>query len=461
MIDNVEGRGNVLWMNSEGKGQAKMMNRGRHREPVRALNMCALLSAFVCAFILFAALPASTHSTDLHQFTGASTDLPQFTLQIYGNANEDDTVDMRDVTYIKLVIFGKKPETEFCDANYDGRVSMLDVVQTKLIIVGKEAKLTIVDSADRIVTVKKPVERVIVLNHYVAKVIRSLGAKDKIVGIPLTFAVEPYCHFWPDLKNKPVVSGHMAREPDYEAIIKLEPDVVFSFVRHGDPEELAEKLEPAGIGVVLLNCDHMKYFAEETRKLGYILDKKDRAEEFLEFWQSMIDFVEERTKKLKPEEKKTVYYEFLRPYYTFGGGSRIDAVIQKSGGINIFGDIPEYSFEVDPEELLKRDPDVIFKDMHTTPGYSLTDTSKLEEAREEMLSRPGWDKLTAVKNGRVYIGTREVFVWVGGAMGVCHMAKWLHPDLFEDLDPEIFRKEYMEEWQGVPYQGVYTYPELS
>jgi iron complex transport system substrate-binding protein len=28
--------------------------------------------------------------------------------KIYGNANEDDTLDMRDVTYIKLVIFGKK-----------------------------------------------------------------------------------------------------------------------------------------------------------------------------------------------------------------------------------------------------------------------------------------------------------------------------------------------------------------
>jgi iron complex transport system substrate-binding protein len=30
---------------------------------------------------------------------------------IYGNANEDDTLDMRDVTYIKLAIFGKKPRS--------------------------------------------------------------------------------------------------------------------------------------------------------------------------------------------------------------------------------------------------------------------------------------------------------------------------------------------------------------
>ena len=78
--------------------------------------------------------------------------------KIYGNANEDDVLDMRDVTYIKLVIFGKKPATDLADANYDGKISMLDIGQTKLIILGKEKKLTLVDLADRTVTVPRPIE---------------------------------------------------------------------------------------------------------------------------------------------------------------------------------------------------------------------------------------------------------------------------------------------------------------
>jgi iron complex transport system substrate-binding protein len=65
--------------------------------------------------------------------------------KIYGNANEDEVLDMRDVTYIKLVIFGKKPATTFADANNDGKISMLDIGQTKLIILGKEKMLTLVD----------------------------------------------------------------------------------------------------------------------------------------------------------------------------------------------------------------------------------------------------------------------------------------------------------------------------
>jgi iron complex transport system substrate-binding protein len=88
-----------------------------------------------------------------------------YTLEIFGNANEDEVLDMRDVTYIKLVIFGKKPATDFADANYDGKISMLDIGQTKLIILGKEKKLTIIDMNDRTVTVSKPIEGAIVTHR--------------------------------------------------------------------------------------------------------------------------------------------------------------------------------------------------------------------------------------------------------------------------------------------------------
>jgi iron complex transport system substrate-binding protein len=103
--------------------------------------------------------------------------------KIYGNANEDDTLDMRDVTYIKLAIFGKKPATTFADANHDGKISMLDVGQTKLIILGKEKQLTLVDQADRKVTVPRPIERVVSSSPDCLRTIASLGGADKHVGV--------------------------------------------------------------------------------------------------------------------------------------------------------------------------------------------------------------------------------------------------------------------------------------
>jgi iron complex transport system substrate-binding protein len=72
------------------------------------------------------------------------------TLDVYGNANEDDIIDMRDLTFTARMILRLEDETELADANYDGRVSVADMTQIGLIILGRESKLTLVDGADRI-----------------------------------------------------------------------------------------------------------------------------------------------------------------------------------------------------------------------------------------------------------------------------------------------------------------------
>jgi iron complex transport system substrate-binding protein len=38
------------------------------------------------------------------------------------------------------------------------------------------------------------------------------------------------------------------------------------------------------------------------------------------------------------------------------------------------------------------------------------------------------------------------------------MAKWMHPELFADIDPEAMNAEYLERFHGMPYRGVYVYP---
>ena len=57
--------------------------------------------------------------------------------ELYGDANGDGKIDMRDVTYVGLIILGKKPANELADANQDGRVNVLDITYIELIILGK------------------------------------------------------------------------------------------------------------------------------------------------------------------------------------------------------------------------------------------------------------------------------------------------------------------------------------
>ena len=45
-----------------------------------------------------------------------------YTLNIFGNANMDDTIDELDIAYLEDVIAGRSPATEMADANLDGIV---------------------------------------------------------------------------------------------------------------------------------------------------------------------------------------------------------------------------------------------------------------------------------------------------------------------------------------------------
>jgi hypothetical protein len=94
-------------------------------------KMIALVEiAVVLCSVFLVALPAiateNTQELKANTITTASED--DYVLGVYGNANEDDTIDMGDVVYTKLAIFGKKPKTELCDAKYDGRINVLDVI---------------------------------------------------------------------------------------------------------------------------------------------------------------------------------------------------------------------------------------------------------------------------------------------------------------------------------------------
>ncbi|MEA1863623.1 MAG: ABC transporter substrate-binding protein, partial [Euryarchaeota archaeon] len=57
-----------------------------------------------------------------------------YTLKIFGNANEDDTINMQDVTYTELIILEYRDKTELSDAKHDNKINMQDVTQIELVI---------------------------------------------------------------------------------------------------------------------------------------------------------------------------------------------------------------------------------------------------------------------------------------------------------------------------------------
>ena len=395
--------------------------------------------------------------------TTASED--DYVLDIYGNANEDDTIDMGDVVYIKLAIFGKKSKTELCDAKYDGRINVLDVIQTKLIILGKEKELTVIDSTDRVVTVKKPIERLISANSGGTEALRSIKATDKLVAVDYYAAKGGMGGvYFPEFVGYP----NLGRPLDYEVLFNLQPDLVLlsASTRSDTDYEKIKELDPK-IAVFRHYYTLMESCVDEIRKLGYILDRKDEADEFINFYEGWLNSIEERVKEIPEEDKTRVYYEHgVRDYLTCGPGfgGYHDNLIA-AGGKNIFSDLVD-CVNVDPEEVMKRNPEVIIKMGRGV--YGVDDVTVLSDQRDEIMNRPELAGVTAVKTGRVYMLSRDICC-CGGLGGnfvaIGYMAKWLHPDMFKDIDPKETHQEYLTRFQGLDYDldehSAFVYPEPS
>ena len=427
--------------------------------------------AVVLCSVLVVALPAIAADQTSQEVTASAnaiTTAPEddFVLDIYGNANEDDTIDMRDLTYVKLIFFGKKPETELADAKYDGKINPLDFIQIKLIIVGKEKELALVDSVDRIVTVKKPVKRVILLKYYAPDVIRIFGVVDKIVGVSGYFTEQEI--YYPELSKLPSVGrGNVY---DYEAMLSLNPDLVLPMWR---PAEIAEQLP--GIPVVDLTIYKPETMREDVLKLGYIFGKRDEAVYYFDnFHDKYIDSIKAQTEKLSEEKRPKVYLESWHGCTTgqsYGGKAGPQEIIDLCGGRNIFADVPEIGVKMDPEAVIERNPDVIVKYVigeYTGIeefGYGADDPSEMKALRESIMNRPELANVAAVKTGRVYIVDYSIGLGINYPIGVAYWAKWFHPDLFDDLDPQAIHQEYLTEFVGLDFNvyehGVFVYPPLE
>jgi iron complex transport system substrate-binding protein len=178
-----------------------------------------------------------------------------FTLGIFGNADMDDTIDEKDVAYVQGVIKGTNSATNLSDANYDGAIDEKDLTQIDLIIRGKDTKLTFKDLYGDVVTVNKPIKRIVSGHSTLFQVLRALGAGNEIVGID-EYTIEMGKEFLQDFAELPSVGGNSLDSKDYETILALHPDVFLDNAWYPNlVKDVQEKIP--GVQVIGLMCTNM------------------------------------------------------------------------------------------------------------------------------------------------------------------------------------------------------------
>jgi iron complex transport system substrate-binding protein len=111
-------------------------------------------------------------------------------------------------------------------------------------------------------------------------------------------------------------------------------------------------------------------------------------------------------------------------------------------------------------------PDVIISKTSRGFGYEVDDPSEAMVQRDKILNRPEFANVNAVREGRVYSMISSSFdMEPGYLIGAAYMAKWLYPELFEDLNPEDIHQEYLTRFHHLEYDldehGVFVYPPIE
>jgi iron complex transport system substrate-binding protein len=319
---------------------------------------------------------------------------------------------------------------------------------------------TIIDAWNRTVILEKPAKRVVTHNNYAAWVLAALNATELIVGVgdnldPLTQKVI----------GRDVPSVGPWNAPSVEKILALNPDVVI--VHDVSAVETILRKIPPNIKVVVLSLvGDPENVMKEVRIIGLIINKTDAAERLVSKYEKLLEQIKSMLQRT-PREKVRVYFEFWYPNLNALGGGHptFNKIIEMAGGVNIFGHVPQRTISVSPETVIALDPDVVIgRVSFVTTRYNpcLNDTTSLAQFYKMIIeSRPGWDQMRAVKQGRMYMLSNEYLQALGTVAMVGYLAKAFYPETFRDFDPNLIMTEWLRDMGIEKYcrgARVWLYP---
>ncbi|WP_432535821.1 ABC transporter substrate-binding protein [Kineococcus arenarius] len=256
------------------------------------------------------------------------------------------------------------------------------------------------------VVLRTPPERVVLLKSAAVPYLHELGVLDRVVARAGLYPQEYYDEATrreldavPLLTDRTDTSGHL--RISREVVLAQRPDLVLGEVDGLDRASLAAS------GIALLEepalCTSgggdpgFDTVYEQVELYGRVFERPERAAEVAGRLRERVEAVRERVAASgAPPRTAAVLYPTVGGgvTYAYGAASTATPQLEAAGLRNVFADVADRVFEVTPEELLARDPQVLVL-LHSdgTP----------ERVREAVTSLPGADGLTAVRGGDVLV----------------------------------------------------------
>ncbi len=223
------------------------------------------------------------------------------------------------------------------------------------------------------VTFDRAPQRIVTLLPSLTETVCELGQCHRLVG------VDRYSNHPAPVRSLPQVGGGV--DPNVEAVVALKPDLVLAAISSRG----IERLESLGLKVLALEPRTAADVQRVLGKLGQVLEVADAQR----IWRNIDAGVQAAAQSLSPRARaQRVYFEASRGPYAAGPKSFIGEVLARLGAGNIItpdlGPFPK----INPEYVVRADPDVIMISERNAQGLT---------------QRPGWGAMRAVREQRLCV----------------------------------------------------------
>ncbi|MBE0404909.1 ABC transporter substrate-binding protein [Halomonas citrativorans] len=343
--------------------------------------------------------------------------------------------------------------------------------------------VTVTDVTGREVTLEAPAERVILGEGRQIYLLGLLEPEDPfahIVGWREDFSqADPdnyarYAERFPEIEALPTFGGFKDGTFDVEQAASLNPDVVFMNLEAKAATEDAaydDKLAQLGIPIIYVDFreDPIEHTIPSMRIMGQVMNDEAAAEEFIDFAEAQLARVTDVINEANPE-RPSVFIDRAGGYsdeccMSFGPGN-FGEYVTLAGGTNIADGIIPGSFgTLNPEQIIAANPDHVVVtggnwDAYVPGGAWVgvgpgSDMQAAHAKLEALTSRTAMTGIQAVEDGNFHAIWHQFYNSPYYFVAIQQLAKWLHPALFEDLDPEATLQELHDRFLPIDYEPGY------
>jgi len=260
--------------------------------------------------------------------------------------------------------------------------------------------------------------RIVSLAPSLTEILFALGRGEAVVG------VTEYCDYPPEAKSKPKIGGYY--NPNYEAIVAMDPDLVVMLREHG---QVVGHMEKLGLRTVRVSHNSIDGICASIESVGRACRASTRATELVDAIRRDVDRVRRLTAgRPRPRVIVSVGRSMgtgsIADVWAASRDTLYDEVVEIAGGANALDEKRVKYATLSQEGVMALNPDVIIDVVADIESRGATVASV----------KADWSSLgevAAVASGRVYVLGSD-YVEIPGprvALLVKDVARALHPDV--------------------------------